>query len=139
MCVKPFYRLGVLGLLSIVLFPLLVIADEYYDAMGALEAGEYRQAYRGFKRLAQRENVEAQYQVGMLYLFGQGVSEDAEQGIYWLGRAAHNGSFAAANELAQIYLAGRGVTANEAEAIKWMDLAKSIAEQDDSQAEDGCE
>lgn len=128
-----------MALLLLFLSPLSVSAGEYEDAVSALTDGEYRQAYRGFKRLAQREHVKAQFQVGMLYLFGQGVKLDTEQGIHWLERAANNGSYAAANELAQIYLAGRGVAPNEAEAIKWMELATTIAEQDESVADEGCE
>jgi TPR repeat protein len=129
----------VTALLLLFLSPLSVSAGEYDDAVAALADGEYRHAYRGFKRLAQREHVEAQFQVGMLYLFGQGVAQDTEQGIQWLERAANNGSYSAANELAQIYIAGRGVAPNEAEAIKWMELATTIAEQDESVADDGCE
>jgi TPR repeat protein len=133
------FKLMMLGLLLALLSPLPVSAGEYEDAVAALTDGEYRQAYRGFKRLAQRDHVEAQYQVGMLYLFGQGAKLDTEQGIHWLERAANNGSYAAANELAQIYISGRGVPPNEAEAIKWMELATTIAEQDESVADDGCE
>jgi hypothetical protein len=133
------FKLVMLGLMLASLLPLSVSAGDYDDAVSALADGEYRQAYRGFKRLAQREHVEAQFQVGMLYLFGQGVKTDTELGIHWLERAAHNGSYAAANELAQIYISGRGVAPNEAEAIKWMELATTIAEQDESVADDGCE
>jgi TPR repeat protein len=133
------FKLMMLGMLLALLSPLSVSAGDYDDAVTALTDGEYRQAYRGFKRLAQRDHVEAQFQVAMLYLFGQGVKLDTEQGIHWLERAANNGSYAAANELAQIYIAGRGVPPNEAEAIKWMELATTIAEQDESVADDGCE
>lgn len=107
--------------------------------MEALDNGEHREAYRGFKRLAKQYHVEAQYQLGMLYLFGKGVREDAAQGIAWLKEAAENGYYLAASELGQIYLSGRGVDVDEQEAIKWLELATMIAEENEGEAEDGCD
>jgi TPR repeat protein len=114
-------------------------ASDFQDAMDALVDGEHHQAYRGFKRLAKRDHVDAQYQLGMLYLFGKGVDQDTEQGISWLKQAADNGSYGAANELGQIYLSGKGVAIDEQQAVKWLELATRIAEQNEGEAEDGCD
>ncbi|MCU7843958.1 MAG: sel1 repeat family protein [Candidatus Thiodiazotropha sp. (ex Monitilora ramsayi)] len=120
-------------------FSSTVYADPYEDAVTALADGEYRQAYRGFKRLAQRDHIESQYQVGMLYIFGQGVEQNMEKGISWLEQAAYNGVYLAANELAQIYISGRGVEPNEEKAMKWVELATKIAEENEEAADDGCD
>jgi TPR repeat protein len=114
-------------------------ASDFDDAMDARVAGEHHEAYRGFKRLAKRDHIEAQYQLGMLYLFGKGVEQDTVQGISWLKQAAENGSYGAANELGQIYLSGKGVAIDEQEAVKWLELATRIAEQNEGEAEDGCD
>ncbi len=45
--------------------------------------------------LANQGNAEAQYQVGMLYLNGQGTNQDAALGHSWLQKAADNGSLEA--------------------------------------------
>jgi TPR repeat protein len=119
--------------------PGMVCAVSFDEAMSALEDGEYRAAYRDFKRLAQEDHPEAQYQFGMLLLFGKGVRMDVEQGIEWLKRAANNGSFLAANELGQIYISGRGVAADEQEAKKWLERASQLAEQQPGEAEEDCE
>ncbi|MEW8030030.1 MAG: tetratricopeptide repeat protein [Candidatus Thiodiazotropha sp.] len=116
-----------------------LLAADFEDAMDALTKGEHHEAYRGFKRLAKRDHVKSQYQLGMLYLFGKGVEQDAGQGIRWLKEAANNGSYMAANELGQIYLSGKGVDVDEKEAIKWLELATEIAEQNEGEAEDGCD
>lgn len=121
------------------LIPGVSFADKFDVAMAALSDGDYRQAYRGFKRLAQRDHVESQYQLGMLYLFGQGAKQDTAQGISWLEQAALNGNYLAAHELGQIYIAGRGVAPNELEAMKWVELATEIAEENEGEADDGCE
>lgn len=128
-----------------ILLPLLfsvtgvAFADDYDDALSALSDGDYREAYRGFKRLARRDHIEAQFQLGMLYLYGKGVGRDSDTGIEWLSQAAESGSYLAANELGQIYLSGKDVTRDEAEAIKWLELATKIAEQHEGEAEDGCD
>ncbi|MBT2969828.1 MAG: sel1 repeat family protein [Candidatus Thiodiazotropha sp. (ex Ctena orbiculata)] len=114
-------------------------AADFEEAMEALTQGEHREAYRDFKRLAKHDHIKAQYQLGMLYLLGKGVGQDTDQGIAWLKEAATNGSYLAANELGQIYLSGRGVDINEQEAIKWLELATAIAEQNEGEAEDGCD
>jgi hypothetical protein len=114
-------------------------AAEFEEAMDALTNGDHYEAYRGFKRLAKHDHVKAQYQLGMLYLFGKGVEQDTAQGITWLKTAAQNGSYAAANELGQIYISGQGVEIDETEAIKWLELATSIAEHNQGEAEDGCD
>ncbi|MCU7870892.1 MAG: sel1 repeat family protein [Candidatus Thiodiazotropha sp. (ex Lucinoma borealis)] len=117
----------------------VAVADDFDDAMAAMTKGEHQEAYRGFKRLAKRDHVEAQFQLGMLYLFGKGVEQDASKGIGWLKEAAESGSYLAANELGQIYLSGKGVERDEAEAVKWLELATEIAEQNEGEAEDGCD
>ncbi len=117
----------------------LLRADSYEEASSALARGDQQQAVRIFKRLARQEDAASQYQLGMLYLFGQGVDQDAAAGIEWLKRAALNGDYLAANELGQIYMTGRGVAVDEAEAIRWVEQASRIAAQNEGVAEDGCE
>jgi TPR repeat protein len=116
-----------------------LLASDFESAMDALIKGEHREAYRVFKRLAKRDHAKAQYQLGMLYLFGKGVEQDSIQGISWLKEAANNGSYGAANELGQIYVSGKGVAIDEKEGVKWLELATKIAEQNKGEAEDGCE
>ena len=60
-------------------------------AYAAYQTGDYRQASREFKRLAQGNHARAQYLLGLLYLQGQGVRQDPQQAINWLKRSAANG------------------------------------------------
>ncbi|MET0091626.1 MAG: tetratricopeptide repeat protein [Candidatus Thiodiazotropha sp.] len=118
---------------------LLMAADDYEDGVAALESQDYLAAARLFNRMAKRDHVKAQYQLGLLYLSGKGVDLDVEKGVDWLKRAAEGGSYKAANELSQIYLSGKGVERDEQEAIKWLELATRIAKQNTEEADDGCE
>ncbi|MCG8086442.1 MAG: sel1 repeat family protein [Candidatus Thiodiazotropha taylori] len=117
-----------------------VTADDFADGMAALTGGDYTTAYRAFKRLAKRDHVEAQFQLGMLYLHGRGTKQNTQQGVNWLKQAAEDGYYyLAANELGQIYLAGQWVERSETEAIKWLELATQIAEENEDEADDGCD
>jgi TPR repeat protein len=58
----------------------------------AAEAGidEY-QAFYGCKQAAESGLPEAQYQLGMMYLNGSGVTADDELALLWLSKAANAG------------------------------------------------
>ncbi len=117
-----------------------VYADDYDEAMAVLTDGDYTAAYRTFKRLAKRDHAEAQFQLGMLYLYGRGTEQDIQQGVAWLKQAAEDGySYLAANELGQIYLSGQWVERNEVEAVKWLELATKIAAENEGEADEGCD
>jgi len=136
----PLNKHLLIGLLILFLGgPGVVFADGYEAAATALVQGDQQQAFRLFKRLARQGHVQAQYQLGLLYLSGEGVEQDQVQGIEWLKQAAQSGDYLATNELGQIYMTGRGVAVNEAEAIHWVELAGKIAAQNQGVAEDGCE
>jgi uncharacterized protein len=124
---------------SFALLSASLCAAAYDDAMSALADGDYRTAYRDFKALAEEGDAQAQYRLGVLLLFGQGVRQRTEEGIEWLKRAADNGSYLAANELVQIYNSGREVAPDEQEAMKWIERATQLGEQQPEVADDGCE
>jgi TPR repeat protein len=121
------------------LYAAQAVADTYDEAVEALTEADYFEAYRSFQRLAKRGHAQAQYQLGMLYLYGKGVGQDVQQGISWLKQAAEGYSYLAANELSQIYLSGQWVKRDEAEAVKWLELSNKIAAQNVGEAEDGCD
>ncbi len=127
-----------IALLSLPVMPLMA-ADDYAAGIAALESQDYLSAARLFNRMAKRDHVKAQYQLGLLYLSGKGVDADVDKGMEWLKRAAEGGSYKAANELSQIYLSGKGVPRDEQEAVKWLELATQIAQQNTEEADSGCE
>jgi TPR repeat protein len=55
------------------------------------QAGLYRKALQQLMPEAQAGYPEAQYTVGYLYYYGQGVAPDQEVGILWIARAAKQG------------------------------------------------
>ena len=78
-----------------------------------------REAFRWFMRAAQEGLVIAQFNVGNLYLVGQGVEKDAGAGVKWLRRAAEAGSAPAQHSLGVCFRDGRGVEADAGAAREW--------------------
>jgi TPR repeat protein len=64
-------------------------------------------------------NAEAQYNVGELYYWGNGVSVDREQAMDWFLMAANNGNTDAMNWIGYMYKYGYGVTRNIRTAVGW--------------------
>ncbi|MCU7940279.1 MAG: SEL1-like repeat protein [gamma proteobacterium symbiont of Bathyaustriella thionipta] len=65
-------------------------SDAYYlnIAKDLYAAQQYKQVYKITTALAEKNNVEAQYLLGYLYYYGQGVPVDIKQGEKWITRAA---------------------------------------------------
>ena len=130
-----FKRINYGLLASLFAWALCAGADDFAMAYHAYQSGEYREASRSFKRLAQNGHTQAQYLLGLLCLNGQGVKQDSERGIDWLKQSAENGYYLAAAELGQIYGSGRGVAMDSEEAAKWISLSSRLATESDAEQE----
>ena len=51
----------------------------------------YREAFIHLKPLADRNQPDAQYAIGYMYYYGQGVTEDRRAACIWINRAAAQG------------------------------------------------
>lgn len=83
-------------------------------------------------KLAMQGHADAQYNLGVIYANGLGVSQDYKEAIKWFKMAAEQGYTSAQNNLGVIYENGRGVPKDYTEAMKWYTKA---AEQDDAYAQ----
>ena len=75
------------------------------------------------KLLAEQGNSFAQYNLGVMYENGEGVSENDADAVKWYRLAAEQGRARAQNNLGVMYENGEGVPENDAETIKWFRLA----------------
>ena len=57
----------------------------------AYESGDYAGALRVFRPAAQKGNAEAEFNLGVMYERGNGVSKDPEEAFKWLRSAADQG------------------------------------------------
>lgn len=72
---------------------------------------------------AAKHDAEAQYNTGLAYYSGNGVTMDKAMAIKWIRKAAKNGLAEAQFYLGTMYYYGEEVKQDSAKAIKWMQKA----------------
>ena len=58
-------------------------AGDFEDGVAAHEAGNYQAAAASFMRSAQQGNVNAQFNLGVMYDNGRGVRQDDAEAVRW--------------------------------------------------------
>jgi TPR repeat protein len=96
-----------------------VAADPYEDAVAAYNREDYATAHRLLLPLANQGLAKAQVNLGLLYFYGQGVSQDDAEAEKWFRMAAGHGDALAQHNLGVMYDTGRGVPQDQVEALKW--------------------
>lgn len=85
---------------------------------------DYERAVLCFRNAAEKEDVTAQYSLGVCYYSGLGVPQDFVQAVYWFQKAAEQGHAQAQNDLGACYYNGQGVPQNTDLAAKlWLKAA----------------
>lgn len=108
--------------LVLLLFSLPARAD-FDTGCAAFERGDYAAARREWEGLAAQGHAQAQFRLGCLYTFGQGVPEDLELAVRLFRLAAEQGDADAQNNLGGMYAEGLGVERDPVEAYMWLGLA----------------
>ena len=75
------------------------------------------------RRIADQGDARAQYNLGMMYGNGEGVSRDYKESVKWFKLAAKQGIAQAQYNLGVMYGNGRIVPQDYKEAVKWYRLA----------------
>lgn len=65
-----------------------------------------KRALKYYKKAAELKCVPAEYNIGIHLFFGNGIEQRIEDGLYWLNKAANEGSASAQYSLGTIYLEG---------------------------------
>jgi TPR repeat protein len=94
-------------------------ADTLEDAVAAYRRANYATALRIYRSMADQGLAIAQFNVGLMYDNGQGVSKDEVQAMKWYRLAADQGRSDAQYQLGHLYYKQD----NYAEAAKWFHLA----------------
>ncbi len=66
--------------------------------------------------------TEAQYALGLMYAEGDGVPEDDQQAVRWLGIAAEAGHPEAQFILGAMYILGEGIPQDYVQAHRWLSI-----------------
>jgi clan AA aspartic protease (TIGR02281 family) len=95
------------------------------DASAAYASGHYATAMRLWRPLAEEGDAIAQFRLGEMYLWGQGVRQSYAEALIWYLRAAEQGNADAQRAAGSIYIRGQqGVPQDRVLGQKWFDLAK---------------
>jgi TPR repeat protein len=89
----------------------------------AYRDGNFPKAVPVFERLAEIGHPVAQWLMGNIYFFGQGVPKDYAKAQAMFEASAQQGYFAAFAPTAQMYMQGLGVPADPGKAYYWYNIA----------------
>jgi len=126
---NPIRTLLVMLMLS---FSHAVIADNYEDGLEAHDKGDFETALRLWTPLAEQGDIEAQFNLGMLYADGKGVAQNYKTAVKLFMLSAEQGDADAQSNLGVMYNNGSGVEQDYKTAVKWYMIA---AEQGYSKAQ----
>ena len=90
-----------------------------YEGLTYLSKGDYADAYRKLKTLADQGDANAQHFLGTMYEVGRGVPQDYKEAVKWYRLAAKQGNSLAQTSLGVLYAKGQGVPQDYKEAVKW--------------------
>ncbi|MDQ7057842.1 MAG: tetratricopeptide repeat protein [Ghiorsea sp.] len=79
-------------------------------------------------RKAAQNDVKSQFNLGLIYARGDGITPDDDAAIQWWKQAAENDSARAKMMLGLFYNLGRGVGRSEKEAVHWYEQAAKLGD-----------
>ena len=98
-------------------------AGSFEDGHDAYKRGDYATALSLLRPLATQGNADAQFVLGVMYKYGQGVVQDHKEAVKWFRLAAAQGDEFSQYNLGLMYDNGQGVVEDPKEAVKWYRLA----------------
>ena len=124
------------NLLTIFFWLLLAVpsvnAADFQKGLEAAKRGDFATALLEWRPLAEQGHAKAQYNLGVMYDFGRGVSKDYKQAVYWYKKAAEQGIAEEQYNLGVMYDFGKGVAEDDTQAVYWY---RKAAEQGNVQAQ----
>ena len=94
-------------------------ANDFQEGLDAVYETDYEKALKKLRPLAAKGHAAAQYNLGVMHEWGDGVPQNNLLAIKWYRRAAENFHKDAQNNLGAMYSKGEGVKQNFIKALKW--------------------
>ena len=89
----------------------------------AYQNGDYATALKEWTPLAEQGNAYAQFNLGLMYKYGDGVPQDYSTAVKWYTLSAEQGNATAQSNLGLMYANGNGVPQDYKTAVKWLKLS----------------
>ena len=100
-------------------------AQDFQKGFEALGAGDYATALQEWKPLAEQGDAYAQFNLGLMYVNGDGVPQDYKEAASWFRKAAEQGGAKAQGNLGIMYGTGQGVPQDYLLAHMWGNIGSA--------------
>lgn len=104
-------------------------AQNDYGVYLQLHEANAKKSIAWLRRAAQTD-VKSQFNLGLIFARGEGITPNDDEAIRWWEQAEKNGSVRAKMMLGLFYNLGRGVGRSEKEAVSWYEKAAKLGDQD---------
>ena len=94
-------------------------ANDFQEGLDAIHETNYKKALEKLMPLADSGHAAAQYNIGVMHEWGNGVLQDNSQALKWYKRSAVQFHKDAQNNLGALYSKGEGTEQSFVEALKW--------------------
>ncbi len=91
----------------------------FKEGVAAYEAGNLPLAVKEFRGAAEKGDADSQFNIGLMYEQGIGVSKNEVEAAAWYRKSAEQGNSNAQYNLAVLYENGRGTKVDFAQALQW--------------------
>ena len=103
--------------------PAMTWGADYQKGLEAAKEGNFATATRLWRPLAEQGNANAQFSLGNMYQFGDGVVKDHKIAAQWYERAAIQGVAKAQYNLGFLFYYSQQLNRDDKAAVKWFRLA----------------
>ena len=100
-----------------------ILAQDFQKGVAAYQSGDYVTALQEWRPLAEQGDADAQYNLGLMYLKGEGVLQDYAEAVKWYRLAAEQGIASAQTNIGVMYEYGDGVLPDNVRAHMWYNIA----------------
>jgi uncharacterized protein len=107
------------AILLLVMIVVPVYANDFQEGLDAIHEMSYEKALKKLIPLAEHGHPVAQYNIGVMHEWGNGVPQDNANALKWYKRSAERSNKDAQNNLGALYSKGEGTEQNFIEALKW--------------------
>ncbi|WMW80192.1 tetratricopeptide repeat protein [Undibacterium cyanobacteriorum] len=113
-------------MLSLTGWTLLCRADDFSDGVSLYEQRNFSAAAAAFKKAADQGKSDAQFNLGLMYLKGEGVTQDYVEAKALFEKAAQQNNVRAQVNLGRMYAKAKGVAPNYGMAVHWFSKAAEL-------------
>lgn len=104
----------------------LARADDFSEGVALYEQRNFPAAAAAFKKAADQGKSDAQFNLGLMYLKGEGVAQDYIEAKALFEKAAQQNNVRAQVNLGRMYAKAKGVAPNYGMAVYWFNKAAEL-------------